>query len=77
MPAGEIMQLQTVEVMILAGTEDVEAWQVVQESARDIAPSMTQFKATNSVGNCGSRVGEKTIGVTILTGQRLSRLGRP
>ena len=71
-PAGEIMQSQTVEVMILAGTEDVEAQQtmtggVVQESAWDIAPSMTQIKATNSVGNCGSRVGEETIGVTIPT----------
>ena len=68
MPAGEIMLSQTVEVMILARTEDVEARQVVQESAWDIAPSMTQFKATNSVGNCGSRVGEETVGVTILTG---------
>ena len=43
---------------------------VVQESARDIAPSMTQVKATNSVGNHGSRVGEETIGVTILTGTK-------
>ena len=72
-PAGEIMWLQTVEVTILAGTEDVEAQQtmtggVVQESAWDIAPSMTQVKATNSIGNRGSRVGEETIGVKILTG---------
>ena len=64
---------ETVEVTILAGTEDVEARQtmtggVVQESARDIAPSLTQVKATNSVGNRGSRVGEETVGVTILTG---------
>ena len=74
-PAGEIMQLQTVDVMILAGTEDVEAQQtmtggVVQESVWDIAPSMTQVKVTNSVGNCGSRVGEETVGVTILTGTK-------
>ena len=61
------------EVTILARTEDVEAWQtmmggVVQELAWDIAPSMTQVKVTNFIGNHGSRVGEETIGVTILTG---------
>ena len=74
-PAGEIMQSQTVDVTILAGTGDVEARQtmtggVVQESAWDIAPSMTQVRATNSIGNHGSRVGEETVGVTILTGTK-------
>ena len=75
MPAGEIMQSHTIDVTILAGTGDVEARQtmmggVVQESAWDIAPSMTQVKVTNSIGNHGSRVGEETVGVTILTGTK-------